>query len=158
LTFSTQAAFNSASLDAYKWITANDPYPGTWPPNDTGSDSMSGCKWLVKNGYAKSCRVLSGVAAVKMAIQDGPVISGMNWLDSMFTPDRCGNMVLSGLPQGGHAEGIFGFDAALEEWYLMNHWGQSWGTCLNGHCGYHKLTTSQLFGSVLDADFVQPVL
>lgn len=157
LTFATQDAFNVAALEAYKWITRNDPYPGAWPQQDTGSDSLTGCKWLVANGYAKSCRVLSGAAAVKIAIQEGPVISGMNWLDTMFTPDRCGYVSTDGVPQGGHAEGLFGYDPVLDEWFLENHWDQSWGICRNGHCGYHRLTTKQLFSSALDADFVQPV-
>lgn len=63
LTFASQAAFNAAALKAYEWITNNDPYPGAWPKQDTGSDSLSGCKWLVENGYAKGCQILSGASA-----------------------------------------------------------------------------------------------
>jgi len=156
--FATQAAFNAAAIAAYSWITANDPFPGAYPPNDTGSDSLSGCKWLVKQGLAKSCTVLSGAAAVKGAIQVGPVIVGMNWLENMFTPDRCGNLSITGAVAGGHAEAIQGYDVVADTWYIQNHWDNDWGICLGTHCGYHVLTSAQLFGSALDADFVKPEL
>ena len=157
LSFATQALFDAAAVNAYKWITANDDIPGTYPPDDTGSDSLSGCKWLVKNGYAKSCQVLSGAAAVKVAIQSGPVITGMNWPDNFMQPDRCGNMPMANTPIGGHALAIMQYDAELDQWDLLNHWNQSWGACVGKQCGHFLLSTAQLFGPVLDADFVQPV-
>ena len=155
--FAPQSAFNAAAVTAYKWITANDSFPGAYPPNDTGSDSITGCKWLVQNGYARGCQVLNGAASVKAAIQTGPVIAGMNWLDGMMTPDRCGNMSLTGQVDGGHAEGLFGYDVKTDTWVLQNHWDQSWGVCIGSHCGYHLLTSAQLFSTTLDADFVQPI-
>lgn len=157
VSYPTQSAFNAAALAAYTWITQNDPYPGAWPQQDTGSDSLTGCKWLVKQGYAKSCQVISGVSAVKVALQSGPVIAGMNWLDGMFTPDRCGNLATTGTMQGGHAESIVGHNIVTDDWYLQNHWDNDWGICLGTHCGYHTLTTAQLFGAALDADFVAPI-
>ncbi len=160
LSFGTQPLFNAASLDAYHWITANDDIPGTYPPDDTGSDSLSGCKWLVQNGFAKSCQVLSGEAAVKSAIQSGPVIVGMSWPDGFMTPDNCGNMPTPSAPiDGGHAEPTVAFDG-VDTWVMQNHWDElpeHWGVCIGTHCSYHLLTTEQLFGTVLDADFVQPV-
>jgi hypothetical protein len=158
LSFQTQDAFNSAALKAYEWITANDPFPGTWPPDDTGSDSMTGCKWLVKNGYASSCQVLTGASAVKVALQTGPVISGMYWRDRMMLTDQCGYMDISGSINGGHAVGIFQFNAQKDEWDLLNHWDDSWGVRVGGQGGHFILTTAQLFSPELDADFVQPVL
>lgn len=161
LSFAYQTLFNSAALNAYHWITANDPYPGTWPSDDTGSDSLTGCKWLVANGYAKGCQVLNGMAAVKVAIQSGPVITGMNWPDSFMTPDRCGYVTLGNKIDGGHAEGLMGYNVVTDAWLLQNHWDAlpaHWGVCIGTHCSYHLLTSSQLFSSTLDADFVQPLL
>jgi len=160
LSFATQALLNTAGLNAYKWITANDDVPGSWPQEDTGSDSLSGCKWLVQNGFAKGCQVLNGMAAIKVAIQSGPVIAGMNWLDGMMTPDRCGNMSLTGPVDGGHAEGLFGYNVPTDTWLVQNHWDalpDHWGVCIGTHCSYHLLTSAQLFSPDLDADFVQPV-
>ena len=156
--FQQQATFNQAAIDAYKWITANDSFPGTYPPDDTGSDSLTGCKWLVKQGLAKSCTILSGMSAVKVAVQSGPVIIGINWLSNMYTPDRCGQLNVNGSVDGGHAESTAGYDAATDTWYIQNHWDNDWGICLGTHCGYHVLSSAQLFGTLLDADFVKPEL
>lgn len=158
LRFATQAEFNSAALKAYEWITANDPYPGTWPQLDTGSDSLSGCKWLVTNGYARACQVLNGSSAVMSAIQVGPIISGMNWRSRMYIPGRCGELDIGGIIDGGHAVPIKGYNPSSDLWQLENHWGNEWGICKGTHCGYFVLTTKQLFGTELDADFVQPVM
>lgn len=157
LAFPRQSDFNSYALTAYSWITAHDPYPGQWPPTDTGSDSLSGCKWLVQNGFAKSCNVLVGSAAILDAIQRGPIIVGMNWLSNMYVPDRCGNLSISGTVDGGHAESLAGYDLQNDRWLVQNHWDNDWGVCLGTHCGYHWLTTQQLMSTQLDADFVEPV-
>lgn len=156
--FPTEATFNSAAVSAYSWITSNDDIPGQWPPDDTGSDSISGCKWLVHTGYARACLLLVGAADVKIAIQSGPVIVGMNWLHNMYMPDRCGHLDVSGVVDGGHALELVAYDAVTDTWYLQNHWGNQWGICLGTHCGYHVLTSAQLFGAELDADFVMPEL
>jgi hypothetical protein len=158
LSFATQSLFDAAAVNAYKWITANDDIPGVYPPDDTGSDSLSGCAWLVKNGYAKSCQVLSGASAVKVAIQSGPVIVGMNWPDVYMQPDRCGNMPTAVPPiDGGHAVAAMQYDAVNDVWDLLNHWDQTWGAHVGEQGGHFVIKTSELFGTVLDADFVQPV-
>lgn len=156
LPFASQDAFNTAALNAYKWITANDPFPGAWPAQDTGSDGGTGCAYLVNSGYAKSCSVPYTEAQVKSALQTRPVMVGMNWLDDMFTPDPCGNLSISGPVVGGHEVLIVGWDGS--DYIVQNSWGNGWGVCIEQHCGYFYLKSSDLFGPKLDADFDAPSL
>jgi hypothetical protein len=159
LTFPTPDAFNAVALNAYHWVTANDSYPGTYPPTDTGSDTLTGCKWLVSMGYAKRCVVLAGKSAVLSALQTGPVMSGQNWFASEFSTDSCGRMTVSGVIEGGHDILIVGYDAATDEGVAQTNWGNAFGVKMpSGHGGYFRQKSSDTFGAQVDADFVQPVL
>lgn len=160
LSFSTQSAFNSAALSGYHWITANDPYPGTYPPDDTGSDTLTGCKWLVHMGYAKACNVLSGKAQVLDALKSGSIMSGKNWPDKWMSANACARMpsvTSADIIDGGHDVLLVGYDLANDEEIYQNHWDNNWGTCIGPHCGYFRVKASDDFGSVIDSDFVQPV-
>jgi hypothetical protein len=157
VSFTTATLFNSAALNAYTWITNNDPYPGAWPAQDTGSDTLTGCKWLLKTGYAVSCTVITGKTAVLAALQSGPVMSGMNWLSSMFTTDLCGHLTVSGTVEGGHDVELVGYDASTDEVIQQTNWGNTFGVHTpNGHGGYMRIKSTDQFGATLDADFVVP--
>ena len=166
VTFANADALNASFLSGYKWITANDSIAGAYPPNDTGSDTLTGCKWLVKMGYAKSCKVLSGRAQVIDALLVGPIMSGINWPSTAFDTNACGVLDMSGNIVGGHDREIFGwipantpplylpYDADLEQ----NSWRNDFGLQdENGHGGLQLIKADDLFSSRLDADFVQPV-
>lgn len=101
----------------YSANTAIDPWPGTWPPEDTGSSGLASAKTAQSLGLGGEYRWLFGGAdEVVQAVMNGEVISvGTWWYWDMFEPS--GGFYLSRpvvRPLGGHAGGhqyvIRGYD------------------------------------------------
>ena len=84
--FSVAQAFNCSPFNmhlteedaknAYHLATMDDPFPGMWPPDDTGSDGLSGMKAAVKLGWCKSFSNCFDIDDVIGALQKGPGITG----------------------------------------------------------------------------------
>lgn len=114
----------------YSRATQIDPFPGTWPPTDTGSSGLAVAK-AAKELKEISCYKWAFTAnGLAKALQAGPVIIGIPWYEGMFTPDRDGRIWPAGEIAGGHeilVRGIIGRD-----FLLSNSWGTGWG--LGGEC------------------------
>lgn len=135
-------ALNEAfAVALYSLATILDGVPGTYPPTDTGSSGLGVAKALKAIGLATGYGHAFSLAALTSALQGGPVIIGIPWLNSMFTPAADGRIPVdqsSGVA-GGHEIEIAGYDAAAGEYWLTNSWGTSWG---QGGRGY--LTAADL--------------
>lgn len=95
--------FNAAGCEAlYHDITADDPFPGAWPPEDTGSDGLSMAKALVRAGIIPGYRHTFNLADALLALADYPLAVGTVWTDSMFTPDSDAIIRYEGPAVGGH--------------------------------------------------------
>lgn len=113
----------------YSLATDIDPYAGQYPPTDTGSDGLSVTKALKLLGLVTSYKHAFSQQALDSALQSGPVIIGIEWLNSMFTPDGNGRILVdtnSGVA-GGHELEVVGLDVANGLYRLANSWGTGWG-------------------------------
>lgn len=113
----------------YSLATILDGVPGQYPPNDTGSSGIGVAKALKALGLATSYSHAFSLQALASALQTGPVIIGIPWLNSMFSPATDGRIRVdesSGVA-GGHEIEIAAYDAATDEYWLTNSWGTSWG-------------------------------
>jgi len=110
----------------YRRATQIDPFPGIFPPEDTGSDGLSVCKAAVELGYITDYRWAFGFDHALDALQLGPVLVGIPWHYSMFTPDRRGFVTPDGEEVGGHEIVLMGDDCKGSLTFL-NSWGSSWG-------------------------------
>lgn len=93
------------ALALYSHITAIDPYPGSYPPDDTGSDGLSAAKALRNAGIIPGFEHAFGIDEALRALQEFPLLVGTLWTDSMFDPDSRGLIRLYGDEQeaaGGH--------------------------------------------------------
>lgn len=102
---------------------------GGYPPIDDGSTGPSVAQ-AAKNaglisGYTH-CTVLNDFLD---ALQDGPVLLGSNWYDSMDKPDSSGMVSISPAAQvrGGHETLWRGIDVTAQTVFGDNSWGASWG-------------------------------
>jgi hypothetical protein len=131
--------------DIYRQETTIDPYVGAWPPDDTGSDGLSACKIAKLRGWITGYAHAFSVDDVLVALQHGPVITGVPWHQEMFTPDKDGFVRVSGPVVGGHEFCLTGFNA--EQGYLTfaNSWGSAWG-----QAGYAKLTLADYASLLAD--------
>jgi hypothetical protein len=116
----------------YKLATTLDNVPGQYPPDDTGSSGLGAAKALKKLGLAVGYTHAFSLAALKSALQTGPAMLGIVWLNSMFDPMPSGTLTVdktSGVA-GGHEIVCSGWDGS--RFRLDNSWGASWadsGSC-----------------------------
>lgn len=131
----------------YGEATVLDPFPGTYnwqnpsDPNsqDTGSDGTSACKAAKNDGYISGYKHALSLSTALGSLERQPVISGMNWYESMFTPNSKGIISISpgsGVA-GGHElcfdeivveEKLVGFQQSWGEWGIDGRGYMSWDT------------------------------
>lgn len=112
----------------YELATVIDGYPGQYPPDDTGSSGLAAAKAAKQKGYIGSYRHAFTMAQALAALQQGPVITGVNWYEGMFEPTEQGFVHPTGEVAGGHEFLVRGYVAAKRPYILcMNSWGTGWG-------------------------------
>jgi hypothetical protein len=129
--------YEPAAVKLYKLATQLDPWPGSYPPEDTGSDGLSVMKAAQQKGYIASYAHAFGLQHALEALALKPVITGVNWYDSFDSPSSSGLVTISPGAQirGGHEFEVLGIDAAAQTVRCANSWGTSWGAS-----GYFSMT------------------
>jgi hypothetical protein len=125
----------------YSLATILDGVSGQYPPTDTGSTGIGVGKALKALGLASGYTHAFSLDALNSALQTGPVMIGIEWLNSMFDPKSDGRIPVtksSGVA-GGHELELSKFDAATGEYWVPNSWNTSWG-----QNGWGYLTTADL--------------
>lgn len=134
------------ALAIYRFATSLDPFPGTYPPEDTGSSGLAAAKAAVRLGYATRYEWFFGLDAILRGLQDGPISFGGWWTWDMFraTADR---PVVR--PTGGMAGG--------HQWMLSGHdvprgvlWGECWWGPRFGRRGRFGITVEDFDTLVRD--------
>lgn len=121
----------------YQRATQLDPFPGTFPPADTGSDGLSVCKAAKERGLITGYRWAFGFEHALDALQLGPVLIGTWWYESMFAPNGYGYVFPDGDRVGGHEYVLMGDDGKGKLTFL-NSWGSSWGKKGRFHMRYEN--------------------
>ncbi|MFE9844666.1 hypothetical protein [Streptomyces goshikiensis] len=118
----------------YSLATVLDEISGQYPPTDTGSSGLGAAKALQTLGLAARYTHAFSLAALDSALQTGPVMIGIPWLDSMFTPGPDGEIRVDreSPVAGGHEIELAGLDEAGRYW-LTNSWGSAWGVAGSGY-------------------------
>jgi len=121
----------------YSRATEIDPFKGTYPPTDTGSDGASAWQAAIDLGYATTTGTeIGSLEELQAALQKGPCVLGTNWYSGFFSPSRCGEMSISGTVEGGHEPELAGWDAQLRRFWIRNSWGPDWGVQRGDETGY----------------------
>lgn len=157
------AVDEAMAREIYSEATAIDPFDGTWPPTDSGSDGLSVTKILQRWGQVDTYQHAFSVDAALAALMTGPVLVGTNWHQGMFDPvDDHGLVQISGPVVGGHEYLLVGYEpagiagAVSDEVIFANSWGTGWG---DG--GYGRMTVDtlrQLLADDGDATIPHPVV
>lgn len=133
----------------YSAATAIDPYPGTYPPTDTGSDGQSVCKAAMKSGELTGYTHALGIDHVLAALMLGPMIVGTEWTQGMFNVDSAGIVHPTGKVAGGHEYELSAYDPATKLLGFWNSWSASWGR--GGRFWMHQTDFSKLLKAGGDA-------
>lgn len=137
------------ALAIYSAATEIDPFDGSYPPDDTGSDGTSVSKVLKARGLVESYSHCFSFDDLLAALQSGPVLFGSNWYQGMFEPDRAGVVTISGEVAGGHEFLAIGVDVDAEQIHFANSWGPGWA--LSGFFKMSYETVKQLLSEDGDA-------
>lgn len=140
------------AVKLYSRATALDEFPGVWEPDDTGSSGLAVCKAGVELGRLSRYEHAFGVEQALDALQDGPVITGIDWYEGFDNPDPSGRVTIGGQIRGGHeivaraylpVPGDLPIDGLVK---FDNSWGRGWG--LNGSF----LMTARTWATLLEAE------
>jgi hypothetical protein len=131
------------------------PLDEEYPGKDTGSSGVACGKSAQMLGLATGYSHAFGVDALKAALQTGPTLIGIPWLNSMFNPDSGGQLTVdrtSGIA-GGHELVVSGYDVG--GWFRIdNSWGAAWGD--QGSCHVREADIVWLLAQ--DGDVTVPQL
>jgi len=127
----------AGAVDWYRDNTANDGFPGTYTPDDTGSDGLTSSKMAVAAGITSGFQAALDLDSSLRVLMDRPGITGIPWYNSMFNVGSNGLITVdaqSGLA-GGHelcVDEIVAADAPGNgTWKMLvggpNSWGNAWG-------------------------------
>lgn len=119
--------WDTLAKSLYSQATNLDSIPGHWPTDDTGSTGLAVAKAAKADGFASGYLHITDAAQLAKALQQGPLIVGTNWYNSMFYPDSSGDIVVSewsGLA-GGHEYVLD--EVAGSHLGFRNSWGESFG-------------------------------
>lgn len=122
------------AINAYGLATVLDEFTGSYPPDDTGSSGIGAAKALQTVGLITGYTHAFDILALKSALQAGPVLWGTVWLQSMFSTDTSGFLVVdrSSAVVGGHELCITGYEVDTGVYKVANSWGKGWGK--DGFC------------------------
>jgi hypothetical protein len=102
------------AVTIYALATKLDPFPGTYPPDDTGSSGLAACKAAQRLGYISAYHHAFGIEHALRALQLGPVITGIDWYSSFDRPDSNGQIRIAGDVRGGHEVEVYGYDPVTD--------------------------------------------
>lgn len=115
------------ALEIYSKATHLDQIGGVWPPSDTGSSGLAAAKALKALGYStgpyRHCFSLHHTLA---ALQNGPVLVGLEWLTGCDQPDPHGHVTYTGKVRGGHEILADALDIDTGLIWFQNSWGPGW--------------------------------
>lgn len=115
------------AVDVYSAATVLDPYPGSYPPTDTGSDGLSVAKVLQQRGLIVGYQHAFSLEAALTALSKQPVIVGTRWHYGMSEPQKDGRMLVTGTISGGHEYVLDQLDVENKRVWMTNSWNTDWG-------------------------------
>ena len=115
------------AVDLYSKATHEDPFPGTYPPDDRGSTGLAAMKAARTLSYITGYSHAFGLEHALRALALAPVITGVPWYESFDTPNKDGLVTIGGQVQGGHEFEVLGIDADNHTVRACNSWGPEWG-------------------------------
>jgi len=125
------------AIQLYQDATVVDGYPGSYPPDDTGSSGLAVCKVLKSRGTISGYRWARSAYGFLRLLQNGPVLQGMPWFNAFFEPDAQGfidstaTWSSSGIAGGHEIEAVAveldTTDAFNSVITYVNSWGSGWG-------------------------------
>lgn len=140
------------ALEIYSHATAMDPWPGNFPPSDTGSSGLAAAKAGVKLGISTHYEWYFGIDAVLRGLQKNPISIGGYWTWDMFNATAENPIVtFTGADAGGHQWVASGHDIKKKIVWGECWWGGTFGR--KGRFGIHEDELAKLLARGGDAHY-----
>ena len=117
------------AIKVYSRATQIDPWPGSYPPADTGSSGLAACKAQLEFGDITRYEwIFTGTAGIYAALRAGkPVGVGARWDHNMFDADPATGFIRAGGGvAGGHQWTVDGYRRRYDAFVGQCWWGH-WG-------------------------------
>lgn len=114
------------AINTYSIATSNDPWPGAYPPEDTGSSGLAAMKALQIQGRIDSYWWAFTFDELVHGAMYGPLSVGSWWRGDMMDVDTEGYIHYSGDYYGGHQWTVLGVNMRGRYFTGINSWG-AWG-------------------------------
>lgn len=152
--FTTDTAANEKfAVQLYSDATVIDPYQGTYPPTDTGSDALSIATVLKNRGLISGYQHGNSLLSTLTGLQSRAMMTGTEWRGDMFNPTSDGQIKVTGNVEGGHEYLLWKVDVANKRIWMRNSWGTNWGVGYKGYAsGGLAWMTWDDYESLLNAD------
>lgn len=152
-----EATCEREAVEFYSEATKLDDIPGSYPPDDTGSDGLSVAKVALKVGLISGYQHAMSLDAALTALAAGPVITGVNWYDSFDTPSPTGVIAIArgAVVRGGHEFVVDELNVEHQLVGFTNSWGDAWG--VQGRAYMSWDTWGQLLSEQGDVTVFVPV-
>lgn len=122
----------------YLEAQTRDEYPGE---AYSGTSVLAGAQILQDRGWMTEFRWAFGIDEVLLALgRQGPVVLGIPWYESMYTPSS-GVVTVSGQKVGGHCILARGVNMRNRTVLLRNSWGSDWGVAGDARISVADLST-----------------
>jgi hypothetical protein len=144
------------AVKLYSLATQLDDYPGQYPPEDTGSDGLSGAKAVQQDALASGYTHATSLGQCYGMIARGPFAVGVAWHAGMDEPTAEGVVHATGPIRGGHEFEVLNYDAAKGLWEAVNSWGDSWAK--GGHFYIPDADFAKLLAEQGDATQLTPAV
>ena len=122
------------AVQIYSLATQLDVWDGEYPPDDTGSSGLAACKAALQLKYITRYEHAFSIEETIMALQERPVITGINWYEGFDRPDALGLVTIAGEVRGGHEIEALGFHVVPDAKSVLdcivefeNSWTRKWG-------------------------------
>ncbi len=137
-------------IGLYSRLTQDDPYPGSYPPVDTGSSVLAamdlGKKLGIISGYKWATEPNEAITGLALL---GSGELGVDWHEGMDRPDDKGVVHATGYVRGGHAFQALGRVWDVDRWYwiCVQSWGPGWPERpALGKPGHFAIPEDEVFG------------
>jgi hypothetical protein len=138
----THRYHEASAIRYYRKVTAVDPWPGQWPPDDTGSDGLSMAKVFLSEGKIARYDHAFSLEAALTALQTTAVMIGMSWLTACDNPDADGLIHYTGSVRGGHEIEADEVDVERRLVGFTNSWGPDWAAAGRFYMSWDDLGTA----------------
>lgn len=145
------------AVQVYSDATVIDPFDGTYPPDDTGSNGASVAKVCQTRKLITSYLHATTFTDTLAALEKQPIITGVNWYNNFFYPDANGLITISknDYVAGGHEFVLDEINAEKQLIGFTNSWSPDWG--IDGRAFMSFATYQRLLNEQGDATIFTPL-